>query len=388
MHYDFDKFIERRNTGSGKWDTYDDDVIPMWVADMDFAVAKEIKVALTQRVNHAVFGYSAKTLPNLLNTICERTQTLYNWHIKPEEIMFFPGLGSALNVFCNAFGKPGDEVLIQPPIYFPFMDAITNQNKVVKHAPLIRHDNEQFITYKIDFERLEKTITDKTRMILLSNPHNPVGKMYNKEDLSQLIHIVQKHDLIICSDEIHCELILSNYKHFPTASISNDIADRCVTLMAPSKTFNLAGLSCGYAVIQNADLLLQMKSASKGIVPGVNVLGYTAALAAYQHGNHWLNEVLSYLKDNRDYVIQFLNKYIPNVRTTCPNATYLMWLDCNQLNLPSNPQTFFLKEAKLAFSDGSMFGPGGKGFIRMNLACSRTLLESALTRMKNALQDK
>tara|TARA_B100000945_G_C20425496_1_gene620308 strand:- start:5949 stop:6425 length:477 start_codon:yes stop_codon:yes gene_type:complete len=158
--------------------------------------------------------------------------------------------------------------------------------------------------------------------------------------------------------------------------------------MAPSKTFNLAGLSCGYAVIQNADLLLQMKSASKGIVPGVNVMGYTAALAAYQHGNHWLNEVLSYLKDNRDYVIQFLNKYIPNVRTTCPDATYLMWLDCSQLNLPSNPQTFFLEEAKLAFSDGFMFGPGGKGFIRLNLACSRILLASALTRMKNALQDK
>ena len=386
MKYNFDKTIERRGTGSGKWETYDKDVIPLWVADMDFAVAKEVQDALLKRVEHGVFGYSAHTLPELLETICVRTKKLYNWEISPEQIIFFPGLGSALNACCRAFGNPGDEVLIQPPIYFPFMDAIRNQNKSVNHAPLIRNDNTKHIEYEIDYAKLDASINTNTKLFLLSNPHNPVGKMYTKDQLTKLTTIAERNNLIICSDEIHCELILGSKTHYPTAAISDDIAARCITLMAPSKTFNLAGLSCGYAIIQNPDLMLQVREASAGIIPGVNVMGYTAALAAFQHGNIWLQQMLEYLSENRDYVIQYIDRHMTNIRTTRPEATYLMWLDCSQINIPdANPQAFFLNKAKVAFSDGAMFGPGGDGFIRLNLACPRSVLETALTRMHNAI---
>ena len=386
MKYNFDDIIERRGTGSGKWETYHPDVIPLWVADMDFAVAKEVQDALLKRANHGVFGYSARKLPELLETICMRTKKLYNWEISAEQIIFFPGLGSALNACCRAFGNPGDEVLVQPPIYFPFMDAIKNQNKSVNHAPLIRNDNSNHIEYEIDYDQLEASINTNTKLFLLSNPHNPVGKMYNKDQLTKLATIAERNDLIICSDEIHCELILDSKKHYPTATISDSIAARCITLMAPSKTFNLAGLSCGYAIIQNPDLMLQVREASAGIIPGVNVMGYTAALSAFQHGDIWLQQLLEYLSGNRDYVIQYIDRHMPNIRTTCPEATYLMWLDCSEVDLPEeNPQLFFLANAKVALSDGVMFGPGGDGFVRMNLACPRSVLETALTRMRNAI---
>ena len=386
MNYDFDNLIERRGTGSGKWETYDKDVIPLWVADMDFAVAQEVQDALKKRVSHGVFGYSAHKLPELLETICNRTKKLYNWKISSDQIVFFPGLGSALNACCRAFGSPGDEVLVQPPIYFPFLDAIHNQNKVVNYAPLSRDDTSKHIKYQIDFVQLESKITKDTKLFLFSNPHNPVGKMYSKEDLAKLASIIERHNLIVCSDEIHCELLLDNKRHHPTATISDAIASRCITLMAPSKTFNLAGLSCGYAIIQNPELLLQIREASAGI-GGVNVMGYTAALSAFQHGNRWLDEVLTYLADNRDYVIEYIEQYMPKIRTTCPQATYLMWLDCSQINIPENPQSFFLNKAKVALSDGAMFGPGGNGFIRLNLACPRSVLKTALTRMRNAIND-
>ena len=387
MNYDFDHLIERRGTGSGKWETYDKDVIPLWVADMDFAVAEEVQDDLIKRVSHGVFGYSAQKLPELRETICVRTKKLYNWEISSDQIVFFPGLGSALNTCCRAFGDPGDEVLVQPPIYFPFLDAIHNQNKVVNYAPLLRDDTGKHIEYQIDFAQLESNVTKHTKLFLLSNPHNPVGKMYSKEDLTKLASIIERHNLIVCSDEIHCELILDNKKHSPTATISDTIASRCITLMAPSKTFNLAGLSCGYAIIQNPNLMLQIREASAGI-GGVNVMGYTAALSALKHGNIWLEELLAYLADNRDYVIQYIEQHMPKIRTTCPEATYLMWLDCSQIHIPDeNPKVFFLNNAKVAFSDGDMFGPGGNGFIRLNLACPRSVLKTALTRMRNAIND-
>ncbi len=385
MSFNFDRTIERRGSGSTKWEHYGPDVLLLWVADMDFRVPEPIQKALLARVDHGVFGYALGEIPELLRVICERTERLYGWEVLPEQILFFPGLTSALNAFCRAFGAHGDGVLVQPPIYYPFLTAIKNQAREINHAPLKRKDKKERISYEIDFDVFEAAITARTNLFLLSSPHNPVGQMYSRENLERMAAICARHDVLICSDEIHCELLLDGKTHQPTATLSPEIAARCITLMAPSKTFNLAGLSCGYAIIQNPALLEQVRKAAAGIIPRVNVMGFAGALAAFQHGTQWLSELLPYLAANRDYVIEFLREHMPTIRTTRPEATYLMWLDCSRSAIPGNPHEFFLQEARVALNDGAMFGPGGGGFVRLNLACSRATLAEALQRMSAAL---
>ena len=385
MSTNFDRIIKRRGSGSAKWELYDADVLPLWVADMDFAIPDSIQKALNARVDHGVFGYALSEYPVLLDEICQRTERLYGWKVLPEQIMFFPGLTTALNVLCRALGESGDGVLVQPPIYYPFLTAITNQGRKIHQAPLLRNDTEAHIDYEIDFDVFEAAITTRTNLFLLSNPHNPVGKMYSIDELEHMASICEKHELVICSDEIHCELLLEDKCHVPTATLSPKIASRCMTLMAPSKTFNLAGLRCGYAIIQNPTLLAQVRKAAAGIIPGINVMGLAGALAAYQYGEQWLRELLPYLAANRDYVIEYLRENIPTVSTTRPEATYLMWLDCSASAIPGNPYEFFLQHAKVALEDGEKFGPGGQGFVRMNLACPRSTLTEALHRMHTAL---
>ncbi len=385
MSYSFDDIIERRGSGSAKWDSYDPDVLPLWVADMDYAVPEAIQKALHARVNHGIFGYAPSEIPELLDVICERTERLYGWKVLPEQIIFFPGLGSALNGFCRAFGEHGDGVLIQPPIYFPFLTAIKNQGREINHAPLTRNDRTDCISYEIDFDLFEDAITARTKLFLLCNPHNPVGRIHSTEDLERMVAICERYDLVICSDEIHCELLLDGRTHRPTATLSPETAARCITLMAPSKTFNLAGLSCGYAIVQNPALMEQVRKATAGTIPGINVMGFAGALAAFQHGAQWLSELLPYVAANRDYVIEYLRENMPVIRTTRPEATYLMWLDCSGSAIPGNPHQFFLQKAKVALNDGAMFGPGGKGFVRLNLACPRATLVEALQRMRTAL---
>ena len=386
MSFNFDHIVERRGSGSTKWEFYDADVLPLWVADMDFAVPEVIQNALHARVNHSIFGYALREIPELLNEICERTDRLYGWKVMPEQIIFFPGLTSALNALCRAFGERGDGVLVQPPIYFPFLSAIKNQEREILHAPLKRKDRKDCIHYEIDFDVFEAAITARTNLFLLCNPHNPVGKLHSTEDLERMVSICERNDLVICSDEIHCELLLDGRTHRPTATLSPETAARCITLMAPSKTFNLAGLSCGYAIIQNPVLLEQVRKAAAGVIPGVNVMGFAGALAAFQHGAEWLRELLPYLAANRDYVIEFLREYMPVIRTTHPEATYLMWLDCSASAIPGNPHNFFLQKGKVALNDGAMFGPGGEGFVRLNLACPRATIVEALQRMRSALE--
>ena len=382
----FDKIIDRRGSGSNKWESYNADVLPLWVADMDFAVPKDIENELVARVKHGVFGYALGEAPTLLDAICERTDRLYNWKVLPEEIVFFPGLTSALNAICRAFGKYGDGVVVQPPIYYPFLTAIKNQGRQIRHAPLKRKDKHECVSYEIDFGVLERAITTRTNLFLLCNPHNPIGKLSSTKVLERIAEFCERNDLIICSDEIHCELLLDQKRHHrPTATLSPKIAARCITLMAPSKTFNLAGLSCGYAIIQNPALMEQVRKATAGIIPNVNVMGFAGAIAAYRYGTEWLNELLPYLSSNRDHVIQYLSEYMPSIRTTRPEATYLMWLDCTDSSIPGNPHEFFLKEAKVALNDGVMFGPGGQGFVRLNIACPRATLSEALQRMHSAL---
>lgn len=386
MNYDFDLVIERRTGDSAKWNRYGDGVLPMWVADMDFASPDPILEALKQRVIHGVFGYGQPP-SRLAEVICERMAERYDWQITPNEILFLPGLVCGLNLACRAIGRPGDEVLVQTPVYPPFLSAPTNQDRRLRHVELAVVARDDALQYSFDPQRFESAIGKRTRLFLLCHPHNPIGRIFPTDELMHLAQICDQHDLVICSDEIHCDLLLENSVHRPLASLSAEISQRCITLMAPSKTFNIPGLGASFAIVQNPKLLQSLKMAAAGIVPEVNVLGFVAALAAYTECDDWLQELLSYLRMNRDFLSSFLAHHMPRIRSTIPEATYLAWLDCRRSGIPGNPHHFFLKEAKVALNDGVSFGPGGEGFVRLNFGCPRTLLEQGLRRMRAALTD-
>jgi cysteine-S-conjugate beta-lyase len=381
MKYDFDQVIERRNTDSIKWKKFDDDVIPMWVADMDFVSAEPVIQALRQRVDHGIFGYGVAR-DALRIVIRERLERLYQWRIEDEELLFSPGLVTGLNVAYQAYAGPGDAVLIQPPVYFHFIKDPAWHGRVVNDSPLVESGD----TYEIDFDRFEKSITPRTKLFVLCNPHNPAARVYTRKELEQMAEICLRHCLIICSDEIHCDLLYPGYRHIPIAALGPEVADSTVTLMAPSKTYNLAGLQCGIIIIKNPALQEAWKKTSFGIVPHVNIMGHVAALAAFKHGQEWLEQILVYLKDNRDFLGQYITQNLPGVRMFKMEATYLAWLDCRGTGIPGHPAEFFLREARVGLNDGSEFGKGGDGFVRLNFACPRRTLREALDRMAAALK--
>ncbi len=380
MQYDFDQIIERRGTDSIKWGTYPEDVIPMWVADMDFRSAEPVIQALRQRVDHGVYGYT-RPAPALKSALQDRLLRLYRWQIREEEIMFLPGVVTGLNVAVQAFSVPGDEVLLQPPVYFHFFRDPLHHGRAVVAPPLTRNGD----SYEIDFDQFEHAITGQTRIFILCNPHNPVGRVFTRHELERLAEICLRHRLIICSDEIHCDLVYSGHRHIPIAALSPEIAARTVTLMAPSKTYNLAGLECGYAVIQNDSLRRAWQKTSYGIVPWVNIMGQIASLAALREGQDWLDQVLAYLEGNRDYLAEHIRTRLPRIRMCRMEATYLAWLDCSEAGIPENPADFFRKQARVSFSSGPDFGKGGEGFVRMNIASARGILSTALDRMTEAM---
>ena len=384
MTYNFDEYIERRGSGSYKWEDYDDDVLPLWVADMDFASPEPVIRALHERVEHGVFGYG-RPLPELLNVICERLQRLYQWSVTPDQLVFLPGLVTGLNVVCRAIGKPGDGVLIQTPVYPPFLKAPLNHGRVLDIAELAVSREDQLLRYEVDYEMFEEAITPRTRLFILCNPHNPVGRCYTRQELTRLAEICLRHNLIICSDEIHCDLLLDDAQHLPLATLSPEIADRCITLMAPSKTFNLAGLKCSFAIVSNPDLRQRLAFVAESMALRGNVLGYTAALAAYRDSSEWLTELCRYLTANRDFLVNYTLDHLPGLSITVPEATYLAWLDCREAGVEGNPFQFFLKQARIALNSGVSFGPGGEGFVRLNFGCTRTTLTQALERMRAAL---
>jgi cystathionine beta-lyase len=239
--------------------------------------------------------------------------------------------------------------------------------------------------YAIDHDAFERAITDRTRIFILCNPHNPVGRVFQRQELERMAEICLRHNLVICSDEIHCDLIFDGNRHLPIATLSPEIARQAITLMAPSKTFNIAGLQCSIAVIENPELREKYKAARAGLAPEINIMGMVAALAAYGEGGPWLDEALRYLQANRDFLLRYVNEQLPGVRMAKPEGTYLAWLDCRQANIPGNPHEFFLQEAKVALNDGAAFGRGGEGFVRLNFGCPRSTLAEALEKMKNAL---
>lgn len=383
VDYNFDVAIERRSTDSVKWSMFGDDVIPLWVADMDFRSPEPVIQELQARAAHGIFGYTMDN-PELRTLLVERLRTRHHFQIEREAIVFISGLVPALFVGCQALGKPDGHILIQPPVYPPFLMAAHRAERVLNDAELTCIRQGADLRYEIDFDAFEAAITPQTRMFLLCNPHNPVGRVFTRAELERMAEICLRHDLIICSDEIHCDLILEG-EHISIASLAPEIAERCVTLLAPSKTFNLAGLGCSFAVITNPALRQSLIQSAEGIVPGVNVMGFAAGLAAYREGGPWLEALLPYLRANRDFLVDYVKANLPGMAVTCPEGTYLAWLDCREMNLSGGPFEFFLKEAKVALADGTRFGNGGSGFVRLNFGCTRAMLAEGLERMRAAL---
>ena len=381
MTYDFDRIIDRRATESIKWQQYGKEALPMWVADMDFAAPEPVIAALRARVEHGVFGYEAHPAA-LVEAIVARLQQLYGWTVAPEAILFLPGVVTAFNLAAQAFLDPGDGLLIQTPVYPPILYAAGTANAATHAMELTRNADGR---YSVDDDLFARTITERTRMFLLCNPHNPVGRVFCEDELVRMAELCLRHNLLICSDEIHCDLLFTGYRHLPIAALAPEIAARTITLMAPSKTFNIAGLHCSFAIIPDGELRERYKAARRGIVDSVNLLGYTAALAAYQEGQPWLEALLRYLETNRDFVVAFVERHMPGVTVASPEGTYLAWLDCRSAGIPGNAHTFFLKEARVAVNDGATFGPGGEGFVRLNFGCPRALLEEGLEQMRVAL---
>jgi cysteine-S-conjugate beta-lyase len=381
MSIDFDSIPNRRQTESAKWLHYDPDILPMWVADMDFRSPEPVIQALRDRVEHGIFGYPEEP-PELKQTIIERLLFRYGWKVDPDEIVFLPGVVTGFNVACHAIPVQGAGVLMQTPVYPPILKAPNNSALIRQEAALSCQNDGR---YEIDFDAFEEAITPQTRLFLLCNPHNPVGRVFTRVELLKMAEICQRHKIVICSDEIHCELIFSGHSHIPVAALDEQISRQTITLMAPSKTFNIAGLDCSFAVIQDADLRSQYQKARKGLVGGVNLLGLVAALAAYQHGQTWLNELILYLESNRNYVFKYIKQELPEVTMALPEATYLAWLDCRQLALQEKPCNFFIERARVACNDGEDFGSGGEGFVRLNFGCPRSMLQEALDKMKTAL---
>jgi cystathionine beta-lyase len=378
----FDREIDRRKSDSIKWNLYDSDILPMWVADMDFAAPPPVIQALHDRVEHGVFGYAGDSV-ELRKVIVNRFADRYQWTIKPEDIIFTPGVVVGFNIAGHTVSSEGGEVLIQPPVYPPFFKTGAYAGLKIVENPLIQDENGY---YGIDFADFEQKISNNTRLFLLCNPHNPVGRVFRRDELERMTEVCLRKNVVICSDEIHGDLIFQGNTHIPLGSIDTAIAQNTITLMAPSKTFNIAGLDCSFAVIPNKDLRDRYLAAMKGITGNTNMLGITAAVAAYQNGNPWLEDLMIYLQENRDFLKATLDREMPEIRMVNPEGTYLAWLDCRHAGLTENPYDFFLKKAKIAFNNGDSFGTGGKGFVRINFGCTKAVLNEALERMKTALK--
>jgi cystathionine beta-lyase len=381
VRYDFDRIIERRDTDSAKWGLYSREVIPLWVADMDFRSADPIIQALKLRSDHGVFGYN-RPLPMLIHVLQDRMRRLYQWDIEEQALIFLPGIVTGINVAIQAYAASGEGILAQPPVYFHFLRDPIKHGRVLHDPPLVRKGS----TYEIDFERFKHAITGDTKLFVFCNPHNPVGRVYRQAELETLAEICLSHGLVICSDEIHCDLVYPPHHHIPIATLGPEVENRTVTLMAPSKTYNIAGLECGYAIIKNPMLRKLWNDSAYGIVPRTNIMGQVAAIAGLREGKEWLEQVITYLQGNRDFLFEYLREKIPAIRMCDMEATYLAWLDCADTGIKRNPSQFFLKKAHVALSDGIEFGKGGEDFVRLNFACSRKILAEALERMKNALE--
>lgn len=380
----FDILPDRRNTESIKWHAYGDDVLPMWVADMDFRSPPPVVQALRERVEHGVFGYPQE-IGELRQVLSHRLETLYDWKVREEEIVLIPGVVPGFNLALHALTQPGDGLVIQTPVYPPILKANLNAGLVRQDAPLVQLPDG---SYAVDWDRFESAFTGQTRFFLLCNPHNPVGRVYRREELERMAQICLSKGVLICSDEIHCDLLYDNRRHIPIASLEAEISSRTITLLSPSKTFNVAGLQCAFAVIQDKALRDAYCSAREGLVSWVTAFGQLAALAAYREGQEWLDGLLEYLDGNRRFASEYIRAELPGIQMVMPEGTYLAWLDCREAGIQDEPCRFFLRQGRVALNDGRTFGPGGEGFLRLNFGCPRSMLQAALERMKTALLEE
>ena len=381
MPYDFDTVIDRRRSDSTKWNVYPEGVLPLWTADMDFCVPEPVVSALRARAEHGVFGYCTEPT-ELRALLVERLARLYGWQVEPQWIIFQTGVLVSFQEVCRVAAGPADGVLVQPPVYPPIYGAPAHNGSIHQEAPLRRLANG---TYDIDVDAFEAAITNRTRVFILCNPHNPVGRVYTRRQLERLAEICLRHDVLICADEIHCDLLAPGVTHTPIASMAPEIARRSVTLMAPSKTFNVPGLRSSFAVVPDPELRRRLVKPYAADFSDVNNFGLAAATAAYRDGQPWLDALLAYLAGNRDAVVDFVRRELPGITVVAPEATYLAWLDCRERGLPGSAYRFFLDRARVALSDGPAFGTGGEGFVRLNFGCPRATLMEALGRMQAAL---
>jgi cystathionine beta-lyase len=381
MACDFDRVVNRCGTDSIKWCKYPPEALPLWVADMDFCSPEPVITALRERVEHGVFGYG-KEPPELRPVLVERLQRLYGWQVAPEWLVFLPGVVIGFNLVCRAFASAGDGILLQTPAYPPILSAPQHAGCTCNGMELTRQADGQ---YTIDLDLFERTITDRTRVFILCNPHNPVGRVFTRQELQGMAEICLRHNLVICSDEIHCDFVYPGREHIPIGALDPEVGAHTITLMAPSKTFNIAGLHFAVAIVPDEQVRKRLCAAQDGLVHEPDILGYTASLAAYRDGQPWLEELMRYLAANRDFALEYVNERLRGIRAARPEGTYLLWLDCRQAGIPGNPQEFFLERARVALNDGPDYGQGGEGFLRLNFGCPRSTLAEALGRMEAAL---
>ena len=382
--YNFDEIIDRSQHSSAKWGAVDGDCLPMWVADMDFRSPPAAIQAMIERAKHGVFGYTLDP-PKLKDVIVERMQTLYDWEIAPDDIVFSPGMVLALGAVCRGFGAPGDGVLIQTPVYGSFFKAVSSNQKFTYNVDMhYVADDACSFHYETDYDELETAAgEEQTTIHLQCNPQNPAGFLYSLEELERIGEICLKHNVLIVADEIHSDLILEG-KHVPIATLSEELAQNTITMIAPSKTFNLAGMACSVLIAQNKEIRQTLQASLQSISAHVNIMGYEAAYGAYAGGGGWLKHLLVYLKGNRDYAIDYLRQNIPQIKTTRPQSTYLLWMDMRELPIQGDLLDFCTAAAKIAPTNGAFFGSAGAGFVRLNFGCPRATLAEGLQRLKTA----
>jgi cystathionine beta-lyase len=376
VDHDFDAPIERRGTASFKWDLYGDGVLPLWVADMDFASPPAVVEALEARVAHGVFGYALTTCP-LVEAISAHFERRYGWRVEEEWIVWLPSVVPGLNLACDAFAAPGEAVMTVTPVYPPFLGAPANRDRRLLTVPAELVDGR----WELPLARMEATVTPDTRVLLFCHPHNPLGRVWRRDEVEAVLDFCRRHDLVLISDEIHCDLILDDLEHVPAALACPDDGDRIVTLSSPSKTFNLPGLNFAFAVVTDKALRQRFRQPGEGLLPFPGCFAVTAAEAAYRDGRGWHAELLDYLRGNRDALEAFVAAELPRVRMTHVEATYLAWLDVRALGLDDPAAA--CRAAGVALSAGAAFGD--PAFLRLNFGCRRETLDEALRRLATVL---
>lgn len=385
--YNFDEVVPREGTNCLKWDARERffgkaDVLPLWVADMDFKTPDFIIDALRARLNHEILGYTFRP-DSYFQSIVDWMKMRHNWAIQREWISFSPGVVSGLNLLIEAFTEPGDEVLVQVPVYFPFFESVKGNGRTVVENPLKLVDGR----YTFDLDDLKARISDRTKMLMLCNPQNPGGMVWTREELTALCQICVEHKILIVSDEIHSDLVFEGYTHTPVPSLSDEIAQNCVVCMAPSKTFNLAGLTTSFVIIPNKRNWARYERALN--VPHLhmgNIFGHIALEKAFTEGEEWRQQLVRYLEGNFGFMVDYLQKHLPEAKPMKLEATYLAWIDFSALGLSDDELNRTLIEGGVGLNRGTQFGKGGSGYMRLNLGCTRGTLEQALARLVKALK--